>query len=76
MTLDEAVAIRLKQLLEDKHWNGYTVQKEGGVPRSTVGKIISQQRSAKLSTIYQISSTLGISIREFFDDTIFDEVTD
>jgi predicted transcriptional regulator len=76
MTLDEAVAIRLKQLLDEKHWIGYSVQKEGGVPRSTVGKIMMQQRSPKLSTIYQISSTLGITIREFFNDPIFDNIID
>jgi predicted transcriptional regulator len=76
VTLDEAVAIRLKKLLDEKHWNGYSVQKEGGIPRSTVGKIMSRQRSAKLATIYQITSTLGITLCEFFDDPIFDEITD
>lgn len=29
-----------------------------------------------LNTIYQIASTMGLTIREFFDDPVFDDVTD
>ena len=55
----------------------YKIQKDGGVPRSTVGKLISMKfKTVQLDTLYQITSTMGVSIREFFDDPVFDDVSD
>ncbi len=77
MTLMEAVSDRLKRLQTEKGFTSYKIQKEGGVPRSTVGKLVSMKfKTVELDTIYQIVSTMGITIREFFDDPIFDNVTD
>lgn len=77
MHLNEAVAQRLQQLLDDKGWKRNTVQKEGGIPRSTVGKILGMKRdSTKLITLYQILQTMGISLKEFFDDPLFDDLAD
>lgn len=77
MKLNEAVAERLQKLLEDRKWNRYSLQKEGGIPRSTVGLILNVKRqTVKLNTLYQITSTLGISLKEFFDDPIFDDISD
>lgn len=77
MTLNQAVGIRLKKLLEEKEWNNYTVQREGGVPRVTVGRIVSSKiKTVKLDTLYQITQTMGISLKEFFDDPIFDDLLD
>ena len=77
MTLTEAIGIRIKELLKEKGWTQYQLEKRGGVPRSTANLIINGHvRSAKLETIYQIAATLGVSMAEFFDDPIFDEVTD
>lgn len=77
MTLNQAVGIRLKKLLEEKEWNNNTVQREGGVPRVTVGRIVgSKIKTVKLDTLYQITQTMGISLKEFFDDPIFDNLLD
>ena len=77
MTLMEAVSDRLKRLKKEKKFTSYKIQKEGGVPRSTVGKLVSMKfNNVQLDTIYQIASTMGLTIREFFDDPVFDEVTD
>lgn len=73
----EAVSDRLKRLQAEKGFTSYKIQKEGGVPRSTVGKLVSMKfKTVELDTIYQIVSTMGMTIREFFDDPIFDNVTD
>ena len=49
----------------------------GGIPRSTISVILSVKRKeVKLGTVYEICDTLGISLKEFFDDPIFEEVTD
>lgn len=77
MTLMEAVSDRLKRLQAEKGFTSYKIQKEGGVPRSTVGKLVSMKfKTVELDTLYQIVSTMGMTIREFFDDPIFDKVTD
>lgn len=77
MTLMEAVSDRLKRLQAEKGFTSYKIQKEGGVPRSTVGKLVSMKfKTVELDTLYQIVSTMGMTIREFFDDPIFDNVTD
>lgn len=77
MKLNEAVAERVKGLLDEKNWNNYALQKEGGIPRSTVGVILNAKRKTiKLDTLYQITSTIGISLTEFFDDPMFDDITD
>lgn len=77
MTLNQAVGIRLKKLLEEKEWNNYTVQREGGVPRVTVGRIVGAKiKTVKLDTLYQITQTMGISLKDFFDDPIFDNLLD
>lgn len=77
MTLMEAVSDRLKRLQAEKNFSNYKIQKEGGVPRSTVGKLVSVKfKTVQLDTIYQITTTMGISLKEFFDDPIFDKVTD
>lgn len=77
MTLMEAVSDRLQCLQREKNFTSYKIQKEGGVPRSTVGKLVAKKfKTVELDTIYQIASTLGISLKEFFDDPVFDQVTD
>ncbi len=77
MTLAEAVAVRLKKILKNKGYTQYYLYKQGGVPRSTVNNVIRASKgAARLETLYQISSTLGITLQEFFDDPIFEKVDD
>ena len=33
-------------------------------------------KTVKLDTIYQIVATLGITLKDFFDDELFDEIDD
>lgn len=75
MTLAEAVAVRLKRILKQKGYTQYFLYKEGGVPRSTVNNVIRASKgAARLETLYQICSTLGITLKEFFDDPVFEKV--
>ncbi len=77
MTLIEAVSKRLNAIMTEKGLTKYKIEKMGGVPRSTVGKVISTKfKTIELNTLYQICATLGVTLKEFFDDPIFDEVSD
>ena len=81
MKLIVATGIRLDKLLKDKFKiTEYALAQKMGCPCSTIWKIINPDltrvKTVKLDTVYQIASTLGMSLKEFFNDPIFDEVTD
>ncbi len=81
MKLVEAIGKRVEDLLHsNKNMTQYQLAKQCGIPRSTVWKIINvdttRNQTVKIDTIYQIADTFGLSLKEFFDDPIFDEVTD
>ena len=81
MKLIAAIGMRLDQLIKSSdHLTAYELAKNAGMPRSTVWKIINPDltkvKTVKIDTIYQIAATLGISLKEFFDDPIFDDIND
>lgn len=77
MKLTEAIAIRVKELLKERKLSQYFLFKNGGVPRSTISNVVNNNKKrVSTETIYQICSTLGISLKEFFDDEKFDNIDD
>lgn len=77
MKLTEATAKRINDLLEERNWKEYDLFKNGGIPRSTISDVINLKKKKVSSyTVYQICATLGITMKEFYDDPIFDEVND
>lgn len=77
MEMNEAVALRICALLEEKKMTKYRLCANGGIPRSTLYLILDRHnKSVQLDTLCQITSTLGITLKEFFDDPVFDKVTD
>jgi len=77
MKLHEAVSQRVKNLLKEKGMNQYALFKNGGISRSTISTLISANiKNVSSDLIYQICSTLGISLKDFFDDSIFDNLDD
>lgn len=81
MRLIEAIGIRVDNLIKEKEGlTQYELAKQAGIPRSTVWKIINPDitkvKTVKMDTVYQIVDTLGMSLKEFFDDPIFDEISD
>lgn len=77
MKLYDAVLQRLKQIMAERNASLYTLNKEGGIPKSTLSQVLNKkQNKMKLELLYEILSTMGVTLKEFFDDPIFDEVTD
>ena len=77
MKLSDAVGKRVENLLAERNMTQYQLYKNGGIPRSTISVTVDgKYKTVKLDTIYQIVATLGISLKEFFDDTLFDEIED
>ena len=76
MKLIEAIALRVSGLINDKdNLTAYELAKQAGMPRSTVWKIINPDltrvKTAKIDTVYQIAATLGMNLKEFFDDAVY-----
>ena len=77
MKLSEAVGKRVENLLAERNMTQYQLYKNGGIPRSTRSVTVDgKYKTVKLDTIYQIVATLGITLKEFFDDALFDEIED
>lgn len=77
MKLVEAIGKRIDVLLSQRKMKPSDLTKLGGISRSTISVTRNVKRNTvKIDTIYQICATLKISLKDFFDDPIFDEVDD
>ena len=75
MRLVDAVNKRIMQLVKERGITVNALANLSGVPRPTI-VTMTRSTTTKLSTIYGICEGLGISLKEFFDDPVFDHVTD
>ena len=74
MQLNEAVSMRMRELLKEHHMTNYQLYTKSGVPKSTIGNLVNcTYDSVKLRVIHEICQGFGISITEFFDSPLFIE---
>lgn len=77
MKLTDAIAQRVKDLLDERGLKQYSLYKKGGVPRSTISNVINtKKKRVSTDTVYQICATLEISLEEFFADPMFKDLDD
>ena len=75
MELNQAVSKRLCQLLDERSMTQYQLFSKTGVPKSTIHNIIHcSYDSVKLRIIHEICQGLEISIPEFFQSPLFEEM--
>ena len=75
MQLNEAVSKRLAELLEQRKMTQYQLFMKSGVPKSTIGNVINcAYDSVKLRIIHEMCQGLDISVNEFFQSPLFDEI--
>ncbi|MBP3304750.1 MAG: helix-turn-helix transcriptional regulator [Oscillospiraceae bacterium] len=75
MQLNQAVSLRLSQLLKERGMTQYQLFTKSGVPKSTISNILNcAYDSVKLRIIHEICQGFQISIAEFFQSPLFDEV--
>ena len=75
MRLVDAVYKRIIQLIKERGITMNALANLSGVPRPTI-VTMTRSTTTQLSTIYGICEGLGISLKEFIDDPIFDNITD
>ena len=75
MLLNQAVSHRLAELLKEKNMSQYQLYMRSGVHRATINTIINcTYPSVKLRILHELCQGLDISLREFFDSPLFDEI--
>ena len=74
MKLNQAVSLRLTELLSERNMTQYRLYILSGVPKSTISNIIScSYDSVKLRILHELCQGLNIGINEFFNSPLFDE---
>ena len=79
MTLSEAVALRIEELMAERKLTQYRLYKLTGVAQTTIGDIrLKRNRSVSLIVTYHLAQGFGISLYDFFDSPLFkgDNITD
>ena len=72
MSLAEAVAARIEDLLKEHNLTQYKLYKLSGVAQSSISEIRSKKNKApNLYIVYELAQGFGISLAEFFDCEYF-----
>ena len=75
MTIGEGVRLRVLELCRQRNISANKLSGMSGITQSTLNNIVSgRNRSATISTIKKICDGLEISIREFFEGELFDDL--
>ena len=73
--LSDAIRIRLKQLASEKNISIHKLSVISGIPYSTISSfLIKRCKSLTVGTLYALCKGLNISMKEFFNDKIFNKV--
>lgn len=73
MKLNEAISLRIKELLNERSMTQYALYIKSGVPQSTLSTILNCTfDSMKLRIIYEICEGLEIDLKTFFDSPVFE----
>ena len=76
MKLQRAIALRISNLLIKQNTTRYALCKKICMSEQTLKHIIDERnKDIKLSTLTQIAEGFGLSLEEFFADTLFDKNT-
>ncbi|MEG0759261.1 MAG: helix-turn-helix transcriptional regulator, partial [Raoultibacter sp.] len=74
MTISDAVVRRILELCDERSLTINGISNVAGVTQSTVSDIINQKtNNAGVSTLKKLCDGFGITIREFFDNPVFDD---
>jgi len=73
MTVNNAVAIRISKLLQEKNMSQYRLEQESGIQHGSMQCIMNgRNKTVTLSTLIMLARGFNISLTEFLDDEIFD----
>ena len=72
MTVNDAVATRILQLLTQKNMTQYRLEQQSGIQHGHMQWISNRKsKTVTLSTVMMIANGFGMTVREFLDDDLF-----
>jgi len=75
VNIGEAVRLRILELCQERDVSVNKLSTMSGVTQSTVSNIVSgRNRSATISTIKKLCDGLGMTIQEFFESELFQDL--
>ncbi len=75
MQLSDAIRKRINNLLKEKNMNLWQLFKKTGVPMPTLSAFMNDKKHLlTLKTLLHICNGFDITLAQFFDDTLFDDV--
>lgn len=75
MTLSNAVRARMRYYLDKNNMSIWALFKASGIPRSTLCSFMNGTTELiKLDTLLHVCEGFNITLIEFFDDSMFNEV--
>ena len=77
MTFSEAIRKRIEDLCSTKKFTTNKLSTNAGITNSTISSILSgKTKVPKADTVYYICVGFGITLKDFYDDKVFDEIDD
>ncbi len=75
MNINEATITRIRTLIKAQRLSMYELAYKTGMPPSTVKSIMNgKSKNPGIVNIKKMAEGLGLTIREFYDDDIFDNL--
>lgn len=73
MTLNQAFAIRVRELLKNKKMTQYRLEQSTGIYHSTMNAILNNRiKASNFKNMALMIRALGMTIPDFFDSPVFD----
>ena len=73
MTINQAFAIRVREILKEKKMTQYKLEQATGIWHSTMTSILNNRtKSSNFKSMALIIRELGYTVSEFFDSPVFD----
>lgn len=77
LTITEAVIIRINNLCKEKKMTLLELAERSGVRQSTINEIMQgRSKHPRVNTLNKIAQGFGMSLSEFFDDEVFQQIVD
>ena len=74
MRLNEAVSLRIQELLQERNMTQYQLYLKSGISKSTIGNVVNcSYDSVKLRILHEMCQGFGIDLPDFFRSPLFDE---
>ena len=72
MTLNNAVAKRIKKLLKEKNMTKYRLEQNSGIMHGALDNILNEHnKTVTLTTMYRLARGFNMTVFEFMDDDLF-----